>query len=134
MLPSGLPDLISDREALSRFLTQSGHYSSKGPRAGAFLPHPTYGNTSVFRVGGDLPLLKRIWAETNPGRDLRAVAVVTAAQVRWVGLDVTPDEPPPRHANIEQWPKDADPELQKSRHKELALELAAGAVLVQVER
>jgi hypothetical protein len=43
------------------------------------------------------------------------------------------DEPPPRHANIVEWPVDADPDLQKARQKEIALAIASQSILVKVE-
>jgi hypothetical protein len=44
MLPSGLPERVSDNEDLSRFLTQSGQFNSLGAKPAAFLPSPKHRN------------------------------------------------------------------------------------------
>lgn len=127
MLPSGLPEHVADEEELSRFLTQSNQYKSTMARPAAFLPHPAFRNTSVFRMGNDLARLQATWnATATGGRELKAVAFLHARDVRLSGLEVESDEGPPAHANIEGWPWiENDPELQKAQHKERALELAS---------
>ncbi|PYQ32078.1 MAG: hypothetical protein DMF56_02995 [Acidobacteria bacterium] len=60
-------------------------------------------------------------------------AVCKATVVRAQHLNVVADEPPPRHANVVEWPVHADPELQKARQKEIALVIASQSVLVKVE-
>jgi hypothetical protein len=52
--------------------------------------------------------------------------------VREAQLEVTADEPPPRHAAIRGWPfSEADPELQKARQKELAALIASKVKVVR---
>jgi hypothetical protein len=134
MLPSGLPEHITDTEPLARFLTSDSQFNSAMAKASAFMPGPVDAKTSVFReVPDPLPVL---WAtadrELGTERRVRAVAILTTAQVRQAKLDVEAYEPPPRHANIVGWPNTAnDPETTKARRKEFALLLAQAATLVR---
>ena len=127
MLPSGLPEHVADGEELSRFLTQSNHYKSGMAKPAAFLPNPAFRNTSVFRMGNDPVRLQQTWnATVTNGRVLKAVAFFHARDVRVARLEVESEEPPPAHANIEEWPWiENDPELQKAQQKERAAELAS---------
>ena len=134
MLPSRLPDHVSDAEPLSRFLTSDSQFNSFMPKPSAFMPGPSDAKTSVFRQAAD-PLTE-LWEvadrEIGPTRRARAVAVLAGAQVRQARLDVEAHEPPPRHANIVGWPSDAsDPEKMRAQRKELALLLAQAARLVR---
>lgn len=133
-LPSGLPELVDGTEELSRFLTQRSHFNSIGAKAAAFLPNPKCRNTSVFRMGSNLELLRQTWNENKTGdRELKGAATLVAQSVRDVGLDVISEEPPPAHANIEGWPwLENDPELQKAQQLELANALASKAVVITV--
>ncbi|WP_294232198.1 hypothetical protein [Prosthecobacter sp.] len=132
MLPSGLPDHVSDPECVSRFLTSSSQFNSTMVKPAAFLPHPVHRNSSVFRIGEDPEQLRKVWQETTSGeRQLKAVAIVNVSEVRRAQLDVVAEEPPPKHANIEGWPwVESDPELQKARQKDLATQVASCAQLV----
>lgn len=87
---------------------------------------------SVFRHDADWDGLKKVWDSVcNGERNLHAVAVFRAAVVRAAQLDVRPEEPPARHANIVNWPwLPEDPELQKAKQKECAAVLAQAAQLV----
>jgi hypothetical protein len=60
-------------------------------------------------------------------RKLYGAAIIKARHAREIRLGVYPDEPPPRHAAIRDWPIEGDPDIQKARHKELALHLASKA-------
>jgi hypothetical protein len=131
-LPSGLPEPVSDDEDLARFLTSSGHYNASAIRPAAFMPSPKNGETSVFRHGAEpLEELKTI-AQTEVGseRRIHGAAIVKAAMVRQARLEVSAKEPPPRHANIINWPwsKD-DPEYGKAEQKLVAAVLAQRAGL-----
>lgn len=82
--------------------------------------------TSVYRVRG--LTVTAIWRLGDTvaahGRDpARARAEVTVADVRDVGLEVDPDDVPPRHAAITGWP------TAKDEWKLLAQQLAAKATL-----
>ena len=134
MLPSGLAEHVADTEPLSRFLTSDSQFNSAMPKASAFMPGPADAKTSVFRQAPDP--LSALWdtadREIGLERRVRAVAVLTAAQVWQAKLDVEAHEPPPMHANIVGWPCAAnDPELTRAQRKEFALLLAQSAKLVR---
>lgn len=133
VLPSGLPKLIADEEDLARFLVSSGQYNSSGARHTAFLPNPKDHETSVSRHGAQPK--ERLWALaadlTTRERSVHGAALVKAGHVRKAKLDAIADEPPDRHAAIRGWPWDwADPDLQRARHKEMALVIASESLLV----
>lgn len=105
LLPSGLPDVVGDEEELARSLFSSSLFSSEKVKLAAFLPSPRDNQTSVFRHGAEPnATLWQIAADHVIGdRTLHGAAVVKAHHVRSVRLEVTPDEPPARHANIAGW-------------------------------
>lgn len=130
MLPSGLPDIVADEEDLARFITSSGQFNSKGAKPSAFMPEIEDRETSVFRHNGEPP--EEIWAigeeYAAQGRTIHGAAFIKAGNVRAIRLDVFPDEPPPRHAAIRNWPwAELDADLRKAQHKELAILLAKDA-------
>jgi hypothetical protein len=133
MLDSGLSEWVADEESLARFLTQKDQYKRMPDvilaKAPAFLPYPKYKNTSVFRKDRNVPELQQIWDAGNlSGRSLKGIAFLQARDVRRARLEVMPEEPPPAHANIEQWPWfENDPYMQKSEQLELASQLASVA-------
>jgi len=133
MLPSGLPEEVADGESLTRFLTQSGHYNSVGPKPSAFLPSPKTRNTSIFRIGNDPVAVCGAWEQhaSESDRTLRGYAVFQAGDARSLSLDVVAEDPPPAHANLENWPWiEDDPDLQKAKQKEIAMGLVSKAELV----
>lgn len=133
-LPSGLPEKVSDEESLARFLTQSNHFNAVMVKPAAFLPNPKNGQTSVFRQGNEPhEALWQIGREQITGeRSLHGVAIFKAKHVREVQLDVAAKEPPPRHANIIGWPSvTSDPELEKAKRKDLAIQIAQHAELLR---
>ena len=133
MLPSGLPDEVADDESLTRFLTQSGHFNSVTAKPSAFLPSPRSRNTSVFRIGNEPATVRQVWAReaSDSDRTLHGYAVFRVGGVRALSLEVVAEEPPPSHANLENWPwLEGDPELQKARQKEIAMGIASKAELV----
>ena len=101
-------------------------------RAKVFEPHRTRNDLSVFRIT-DLKSVfneRSIWfigkfveKERKTGGDqsnLYGRADLTVFQVRDLRLDVIPSEPPPRHANIENFPSfstDTDSECFQIQHK-----------------
>lgn len=129
-LPSGLPEHVADDEDIARFLTSSGHYNSSAVKPAAFMPNPQNGETSVFRHGAaPLDALKKIaQAEVGAERHIHGAAIVKAGVVRAAKLEVRAKEPPPRHADIIDWPwsKD-DPVFGKAEQKELAALIAQKA-------
>lgn len=134
MLPSGLPEHVSDPEPLSRFMTSDSQFNNLMPKASAFMPGPVDAKTSVFRQAAE-PLAD-LWdtadREIGTTRRVRAAALLTTADVRTARLDVEAHEPPLRHANIVGWPSVVnDAEHTKAQRKEFALLLARAANLVR---
>jgi hypothetical protein len=134
ILSSGLPDHVDDSEILARFLTSSSQYSSSGVKHSAFLPSATGRETSVSRHGPEpREDLWSIGREAAGVRNLHGAALLKAITIRQIGLDIFPDEPPPKHAAIRNWPWDeSDPEMRKARHKALALLLPESAELLVI--
>lgn len=127
ILPSGLPEHVADEEDLARFLTSSGHYNASAVKPSAFMPNPKNGETSVFRHGVDpIESLKQIGEEeVGAERRVHGAAILRAGAVRAAKLEVRAGEPPPRHADIVNWPWDAnDPDFGKAAQKELAALIA----------
>jgi len=115
-----LPELVADTESLTRFLTQSSHFNSFGAKPSAFLPNPRSRNTSLFRIEKDDGAVRQAWEDYAAGaeRVLRGYAVVIASDVRSQSLEIVAEEPPPAHANLENWPWiEDDPELQEGEAK-----------------
>jgi len=134
-LPSGLPEHIDDTESLARFLTSSGHYNSLGVKPAAFLPNPVDNQTSVFRHGPEPD--NCLWdtgksVVKESGKNLHGAAFVSAGDIRAVELDVLSKEPPPRHANLTNWPSSDVSDFAKAAQKEIALVLAEKAVTVML--
>jgi len=132
MLPSGLPEHVSDDESLARFLTQSSHYTANRVKQDAFMPNRKDNTTSVFRHGAEpRDELVRIAAQALGSRPLRGAAILRAAEVRSAGLDLEATEPPARHANIVGWPiGEEDTSLSKALAKRIALQIARDATLL----
>lgn len=130
-LPSGLEDRVHDAESLARFCTSSSWVAKTTGRIKhqAFLPAPD-DDTSVYRVSGMSPVEISSHAEKhfvdpeNQPHKHHGAAIVEARNVRAAGIDTLAHEGPPRHANLRGWPRHADPELQKSKRKEVATIIA----------
>lgn len=132
-LSSGLPEQVDDDEALARFLTSSSLFNTLMVKPAAFLPNPKNGETSVFRHAAEpLDALWEIGAAHVAGdRTLHGAAVFKARHVREAGLEVKAHEPPPKHANIVDWPvAGVDQQMTKAAQKECALIVAKFAELV----
>jgi len=98
----------------------------------AFLPNPKHKNTSVFRASNDSEKLQQVWQSTSTGeRTLKGIAIFKAIHVRAANLDVIAAEPPPAHANIEQWPWIEDPDLQRAKQLEHAQKIAQFADVIK---
>jgi len=132
-LPSGLSDIVADEEDLARFLTQNSQLSAFMPKHAAFLPNPRDRETSVSRHGSDpRNVLWSLGLAATGNRTLVGAAIIKAKVAREASLTVISDEPPPRHAVLKGWYwDDADPNLQKAKQKEVAIELASKAVLLR---
>jgi hypothetical protein len=116
---------VATYETLTRFVMQSNWFRSSDRRVkyAAFMPNLRNGETSVFRIS-DLSDVE-VWAigddtvATLRERPILGRADITASLVMANKLNLVPDEPPPRHANIVGWPQD------KERQRIVALELAS---------
>ena len=119
ILPSGLPEEVADGEPLARFLTSSGQFSKSAVKQSAFLPNKKDGKTSVFRHGAEpqAALIAIANKHIAGNRTVHGVGIVRVRDVRAVQLDVQSQEPPPRHADITNWP----PWMEKARQKEKAI-------------
>ena len=126
-----LPSKVSQSESLARYLTHQNHYSSlnNSVKPAAFQP-PSNLRLSVFRI--DKLTLEEVWeigrvnvvsAMPLPKENVYGFANIIASAVYKTHLDVDPDNNPPRHADIVQWPQE------KSERKSIAQELAAKATL-----
>ena len=127
ILPSGLSAVPEPQERLARALFSDNQFNSTGPKFSAFMPSQT-DKTSVFRqCDHDAALLAAVCAVASAGhgKPAKRVAICTVAQVQAVELHVAPSEPPHRHADLMGWPKDSDPERQKSKRMEMAKKLAS---------
>jgi hypothetical protein len=124
-----LPPEPAPSEITSRYLRQTNHYAPSIGRVKprAFHPSPKDGKTSIFRVQGLTEF--EIWALGDEhidlpfGGTLLALAEVSVEQITGLGLHVESAEPPPRHANIMDWPAGKDELMSKAQ------ELAALATL-----
>ena len=123
-----LPANCSEDEVVTRFIFSKSHFRTNipGVKSRAFEPSRKDNSTSVFRV---LNLSEiEIWSireevELQLDRTLYARADVIVRNITKFGLGVNPDEPPPRHANIQGWPD------VKSERMSLAQQIAAEATL-----
>ena len=134
MLPSGLAEIVADEEDLARFLTSSSQFNAIMVKPAAFLPNPRNGETSVFRHGSlpREPLWRIATEHVGANRTMHGAAIVKAKHVRSAMLDVVAQEPPPRHANIVNWPSSqADPDMAKAEQRERAAQIARYAELVR---
>ena len=134
MLPSGLPEIVADEEDLARFLTSSSQFNAVMVKHPAFLPNPKNRETSVFRHAGLAH--SQLWeiAKQHLGehRTVHGAAIFRAKHARSAMLEIVAHEPPPRHANIVNWPSsEFDPEMAKAEQKERAIEIAQYAELVR---
>jgi len=120
---------VTPDEHLARCLTHTNQFRRVEGRvsARAFLPGRD-GTTSVFRV--DDLTNDQIWqladehvAGAPDGRPVVGTGTLLAESVTEAGLRVDPDNDPPRHAAIVDWPAD------KGDRKLRALKLAAAARL-----
>ncbi|HLA11413.1 MAG TPA: hypothetical protein VJ023_12575 [Pyrinomonadaceae bacterium] len=119
---------VGDNEKLTRYIFSNRYFSRQPPRVKTEAYMPSYGAVSVFRI--DALGQAAIWEIGSDlgrkrERTLYARGDTKAHDARELGLDIRPDEPPPRHANLIGWP-----ENDKPRQKVIALQIAAAATLV----
>ena len=131
----GGPEPISDTERLTRYISEHDHYRpTKAPQDRlhfrAFLPSRTEPDELSIARTDALPenevwlLGERMITEVS-GRPVIARGDFTAVDVRQVVLQgfpplaVRPDEPPPRHALVFDWPSVNAPDARKSFAQQL---------------
>lgn len=129
MLPSGLPERVSDAEDLARFLVHRSQFTQAMAKPAAFLPSPTDRETSVYRHGREpAEILRDLGKGAAGDRTLYGAAIFPAGTVRQLGLEVRASEPPLRHAAIRGWPwRDDDPLEGKAERKAMAADIASAA-------
>lgn len=117
---ASLPDTIEAHERLARFIYSKRHFkkSTLTVEAAAFMPEPSTGESSVFRIDGCQAAA--IWeAGRQIGRDsqrtLRARADLSAGTVTEAELRVEPRRPPERHAVIIGWPDHKDARMSRAQ-------------------
>lgn len=127
-------------EKITRFIRYGSHFSivANRVRPDAFLPHKNEVDISVFRISvlNDSQVLSEneIWEigrehVQTEDRPIKARADLLASNVDDSNLEVVPDEPPERHANIRPLPIDNSPANRKAR-RALATKLANLSKLV----
>jgi hypothetical protein len=120
---------LESRDPICHFLFSRNDFSPLNARVRgrALEPSPQDGKLSVTQTRGlDEPGIWRHAAEYVQGarEPARARADFQVEWARRLGLVVEPDEPPPRHALVTQWP------VEKSERMSVAQQLAAGVTLV----
>lgn len=104
----------------------------------AFLPHRKSIDVSVFRISGlnDSEALSKneVWEigreyVQTAERPIKARADLSAAIVYENNLEIVPDEPPQKHANITPFPAENSPTDRKAR-RAIAIKLANASKLV----
>lgn len=125
---------VSPGETLARFIRYGSHFSdvTNRVRPDAFLPHKRSIDISVFRISelteDEVWKIGQEYVHTEE-RPVKARADLSAAVVYENSLEVVPDEPPQRHANIGSFPVDNGPTNRKAR-RSLAAKLATFSKLV----
>lgn len=111
-------EAVTSEEILTRYILEKAHFSVDNNRVkySAFLPNPTNGETSVFRISGvserDVWGMGTEYVAKEREKTLKARGDVIAIKVLNKKLNVTPDtETHPRHANITGWPQDKSERL-----------------------
>ncbi len=120
---------LSPSETVARYLLDKGAFSRENARVKPRALEPAKGDqkTSVFRTY-DLAE-EEIWSIGDrhvaipQSKMLLGRAELLVRDIQSVGLDLEPDDKPPRHASIIGWP------IEKNEWKSLSQVLAALAVL-----
>ena len=116
---------VSASEPLARFLVRSGQFSRTKDcvKPEAFAP-PSDGRLSVYRVFKLIASqIFDLAKKSRPGANVYGFAEILVFQVREVGLNIDPDNDPPRHATVTGWPDG------KSARLSLCQKLASKALL-----
>ena len=118
---------VSPDEKLTRFIRYSNQFSNVKKTVGyrAFIPPRKSMNLSMFRISLPSQLLDgAVWQigqdhVQGEGNPIKARADILASVVFKNNLEVIPEEPPPRHANITPFP--IDNKARQSIARKLAL-------------
>ena len=131
---------VSPGETLTRFIRYNSHFSvvTNRVKPDAFLPHKKSIDVSVFRISelndseelseNEVWEIGREYVQTEE-RPIKARADLSASVVYENNLEVVPDEPPQRHANITPFPVEKSPTDRKAR-RSIATKLANASKLV----
>lgn len=101
---------IDPEEKLSRFILSKRHFviSDYRVKHAAFLPNPKTGDTSVFRTShvpdSEIWVIGDREVGIKRGKKVLGRAEIDASAVLSEGLQISPSEPPEKHANICVWP------------------------------
>ena len=114
-----LPRSVADNEPLGRFIFSKRHFNKtdQSTKYAAFLPYGEPLAVSVFRLMGLGPgevvdLGRQVGQARSSG--LKAYAELPASSVKKAQLLLHPDDTPPRHASIENWPMDKHEQQMKA--------------------
>ncbi len=121
-------DPLLPEEPITRFIRDKNYYrADRTLRHSAFMPWRQDMQVSVFRIfdidTNEIWEIGNLHLVTSHKQQLLGRADLKVSDATDIGLQVVPDDPPPRHANIAGWPEDG------SKHKLLAAQLAAKASL-----
>jgi hypothetical protein len=123
--------IITNEEPLGRYIFSKSHFSSlnNNVKSSAFMP-PADLQLSVFRTQGldektiwEIAENEIIKKSSSPNK-LYGRAEILSLAVKSTGLEIDPDNTPPRHANIKGWPQEKD------KQKLIAIILASEASLI----
>jgi hypothetical protein len=131
---------VADDELLTNFVLESNKFRKEAIAGGgsrdviyykAFLPKLSSSEQSVFRMDGvsddTVRELGRVFVAQPRDKSLLGWARIAAGVVRCIAaLVVRADEPPPRHALIENWPPDIE------QRRAIAIELASEAAATRL--
>jgi len=125
-----LPDHIDSLEKLTNYVLESNKFKADAIHWRAFMPSSD-GERSVFRMDDvdheSVIELGRVFVGQPRNKPILGWGRISAGTVReQLPLRVKADEPPPRHAVIDQWP----PEVEQRRV--LAMTLASAAATIQL--
>ncbi len=119
----------ASEEITARYIFDSNRFNKQNSQVKHKTFHPARDDhkTSIFRISelseNQIWNLGDTFVASVINRELLACAELTVAAITSLDLRVQPNEPPIRHANIDDWP------LEKEKWLSLAQELAARATL-----
>jgi len=118
---------LNPADPLARYILSRNHFSRQNSRvkSAAFMPQNL--RLSVFQIKGldenSIWEIGEVYVAKPSKRTLHGRGDIIVSAVHQIGLGLSPDNEPPRHADIVGWPEG------KSEQKLLAEELAADATL-----